>query len=98
MPDKPLERSIAQEMLDLLGSNFVEDVSRYIVPIFADINDVPVSMGAGFLLNTSEGHVLVTAAHVPTPSPACLTDSTWSRGSSAHSILWSAITSSDVVQ
>lgn len=56
--------SIAQATLDLLGSDFVEDVGRYVVPIFADVNDVPVSMGTGFLLNTGEDHVLVTAAHV----------------------------------
>jgi hypothetical protein len=56
--------SVAQSTLDLLGSDFVDDVSRYIVPIFADINGAPVSMGTGFLLNTGQDHVLITAAHV----------------------------------
>jgi hypothetical protein len=56
--------SIAQATLDLVGSDFVESVSRYIVPIFADVNGAPASMGTGFLLNTGQDHVLVTAAHV----------------------------------
>jgi hypothetical protein len=64
MPTQLAKPSIAQSTLDLLGSDFVEDVSRYVVPIFADINSAPVSMGTGFLLNTGQDHVLVTAAHV----------------------------------
>jgi hypothetical protein len=64
MPKEPAKPSIAQATLDLLGSDFVEDVSRYIVPIFADINGAPVSMGTGFLVNMGQDHILVTAAHV----------------------------------
>jgi hypothetical protein len=65
VPTEQLARpGIAQATLDLLGSDFVEDVGRYVVPIFADLNGAPVSMGTGFLLNTGQDHVLVTAAHV----------------------------------
>lgn len=65
MPKEQLAKpSIAQATLDLLGSEFVEDVGRYVVPIFADIDGAPVSMGTGFLLNTGQDHVLISAAHV----------------------------------
>jgi hypothetical protein len=64
VPKPATKPSITQTTLDLLGSDFVEDVSRYIVPIFADINGAPVSMGTGFLVNTGQDHILVTAAHV----------------------------------
>ena len=64
MPEESANPSIAQGTLDLLGSDFVEDVSRYIVPIFADIRGAPVSMGTGFLVNAGQDHILVTAAHV----------------------------------
>lgn len=59
--DKP---QIKQETLDALGENFVEDVGRYVVPIFTDVDGAPVSWGTGFLLDTEFGHALVTAAHV----------------------------------
>jgi hypothetical protein len=59
--DKP---QINPETLDALGDNFVEDVSRYVLPIFTDKDNVPVSVGTGFLLDTEFGHALVTAAHV----------------------------------
>jgi hypothetical protein len=59
--DKP---RINQQTLDALGESFVEDVSRYIVPIFTDVEGAPVSWGTGFLLDTGFGHALVTAAHV----------------------------------
>lgn len=59
--DKPRVR---QETLDALGEGFVEDVGRFIVPIFTDEDGAPVSVGTGFLLDTEFGHALVTAAHV----------------------------------
>ena len=55
---------IRQETIEALGDGFVEDVSRYVVPIFTDIDGAPVSVGTGLLLNTELDHVLVTAAHV----------------------------------
>lgn len=59
--DKPRVR---QETIDALGEGFVEDVERFVVPIFTDENGAPVSVGTGFLLDTEFGHALVTAAHV----------------------------------
>lgn len=55
---------IRRETIEALGEGFVEDVSRYIVPIFIDIDGAPVSVGTGLLLNTEFDEVLVTAAHV----------------------------------
>lgn len=59
-----MNEKIRQETIDALGVGFIEDVSRYVVPIFTDQNGAPVSVGSGLLLNTQISHVLVTAAHV----------------------------------
>jgi hypothetical protein len=59
--DRP---QINRETLDALGENFVENVGRYVLPIFTHENGIPVSVGTGFLLDTEFGHALVTAAHV----------------------------------
>ena len=47
-----------------MGPSFAEDVGRYVLPIFVDVDAAPVSVGTGFLMHTGRDHVLVTAAHV----------------------------------
>lgn len=56
--------AIRQATLDALGPSFAEDVGRYVLPIFVDVDAAPVSVGTGFLMHTGRDHVLVTAAHV----------------------------------
>ena len=64
MSRAPTKLQIRRETMEALGEGFVEDVSRYVVPIFTDIDGAPVSVGTGLLLNTELDQVLVTAAHV----------------------------------
>lgn len=59
-----MSMEVRQETLDALGEGFVEDVSRFVVPIFTDIDGAPVAIGTGVLIDTKIAHVLVTAAHV----------------------------------
>jgi hypothetical protein len=54
-------------MYELFAPTFVEEVKRYIVPIFIDRNNVPVSVGSGFLVRAADVHLLITAAHVLEP-------------------------------
>lgn len=56
--------TIRRATLDALGPMFAEEVGRYVLPIFTDIDGAPVSIGTGFLLHTGRDHVLITAAHV----------------------------------
>jgi hypothetical protein len=55
---------LPNKTLDLLGPTFVEDVGRHIVPIFADMDGAPASIGTGFLVYAAGRHLLITAAHV----------------------------------
>jgi len=64
MSRPPTKPQIRRETIEALGGGFVEDVGRYVVPIFTDIDGAPVSVGTGLLLDTELDQVLVTAAHV----------------------------------
>lgn len=50
--------------LELLGTDFVEDVQRFVVPIFRGDDREAESIGTGFLLGAGGKYFLVTAAHV----------------------------------
>jgi hypothetical protein len=56
--------SLPPETIALLGSGFVEDVGRHVVPIFVDKESAPCSIGTGFLVLVGDQHLLITAAHV----------------------------------
>jgi hypothetical protein len=57
-------RQLKAETQQVLGIDFQADVSRFVVPIFAEIDDEPVSVGTGFLIGEGGYNFLVTAAHV----------------------------------
>lgn len=55
---------MAQDALDLAIAGAIEQISRFVVPIYVDGGSRPELLGSGFFVQTAKHLALVSAAHV----------------------------------